>query len=82
MGSPPIIENFDFELEDRQLKFSGFYSEPDGEIVNFKLLSSDDELDVVINDYGNSWATEWIEIGEEISGLTTFTISSCDNSGM
>ena len=82
LGSPPIIENFDFELEDRRLKLSGFYSEPDGQNVNFKLLSSDEELDIIINDYGNSWATEWIEIGEEISGLTTFTISSCDNSGM
>ena len=81
MGSPPAIENLNFELEDRRLKLNGFYSEPDGEIVNFKLLKSDEELDIKINDYGNSWATEWIEIGED-SGLTTFTISGCDNSGM
>ncbi len=81
LGSPPAIENLNFELEDRRLKLNGFYSEPDGEIVNFKLLKSDEELDIKINDYGNSWATEWIEIGED-SGLTTFTISGCDNSGM
>jgi len=82
LGLPPIIENFDFEWEDGQLKFSGLYSEPDGEAVDFRLLSSNEELDVIINDYGNSWATEWMKIDEEISGLTTFSISSCDKSGM
>ena len=78
-GAPPLVTVTSTDWDGALWKITGKYSDPDGESVSFSIAIDGEEAgEVRIS--GNTWESEWVDMGAIGSGAKTVGITGCDQS--
>ena len=78
-GAPPLVTVTSTDWDGALWKITGKYSDPDGESVSFS-IAIDGEKTGEVRISGNTWESDWVDMGAIGSGAKTVGITGCDQS--
>jgi len=79
-GSPPLVTVTSTDWDGTLWKITGQYSDPDGESVYFSIDIDGKEAGAA-GISGNTWESDWFDMGVKESGTISVGITGCDESG-
>ena len=79
-GSPPLITVSSTDWDGTLWRITGQFSDPDGESVSFSIDINGQEVGGV-GISGNTWESDWFDMGAIGSGTMSVGITGCDESG-